>query len=334
MQDREAGIRDALVSLSPLDWERRTSRQLIEIYIECETLRSRESRDGCYSMVAHEALVDTCLHLGVSPDKKTLDKAVGIILKPRLRVDAIEAISALHRRGYTLLGIPSLDPSTFSQYFQPHIPPEIAIDIPHSAWASPHAQNPALFPALLQRFQRSNTEITPAQILIVTTGPYRVVEPACTAGFPVVLLQTALDMESKVIFDTATPTLIVENLSALCDAMNGPELSNPSIVPPVRPSYMFPPYRVCDHYQVTRIIGSGSFSMWMAPSSHDQQHVRFFFRRHCLLRFPRPDGRRSCYQAGDAKGGQAGRGGVPCERRECACQAERVEEGGNMPFAI
>ncbi|ETW81270.1 hypothetical protein HETIRDRAFT_458802, partial [Heterobasidion irregulare TC 32-1] len=75
---REAGIRDALVSLSPLDWERRTSRQLIEIYIECETLRLRESRDGCYSVIAHKALVETCLHLGVSPEKESLDKAAWI----------------------------------------------------------------------------------------------------------------------------------------------------------------------------------------------------------------------------------------------------------------
>ena len=211
-------------------------------------------------MVAHEALVDTCLHLGVSPDKKTLDKAVGIILKPRLRVDAIEAISALHRRGYTLLGIPSLDLSTFSQYFQPHIPPEIAIDIPHSAWASPHEQNPALLPGLLKRSQCDHPDIKPAQILIVTTGPFRMVEPACTAGFPIVLLQTASGLESKVILDTATPTLIIENLSSLCNALDEAELSNPSIAPANRPSHLFPPYRVCNHYQVTCTIGSGSFS--------------------------------------------------------------------------
>ena len=232
----------------------------MEIYIECETLRLREVPDASYVAIAHTALADTCLHLGVSLDKLSLDKAVEILLTPRLRADAIEAVRALHKRGYTLLGIPSLDPATFSQYFERHIPPEVIIDIPHSAWTSPHAQNPALLPAILQHSQRRYPDIKPTQILLVTTSPYRIIEPACAAGFPAVLLRNDADLESKVILDTAPPTLIVDNLSALCDAMDGPELSNPSNVPAVRPYYLFRPYRVCDHYQVTRIIGSGGFS--------------------------------------------------------------------------
>ena len=259
-QDREGGIRDALISLAPLDWEKRTSRQLIEIYIECETLQLREAPDASYSTTVRTALTDTFLHLGVQPDKEALDKAVDIILTPRLRSDAVDTIHMLHKRGYTLVGIPSLDPDTFAQYFEPHIPPELTIDIPHSAWASPHAQNPALLPGLLKRSQCDDPDIKPAQILIVTTGPFRMVEPACTAGFPIVLLQTASGLESKVILDTATPTLIIENLSSLCNALDEAELSNPSIAPANRPSHLFPPYRVCNHYQVTCTIGSGSFS--------------------------------------------------------------------------
>lgn len=207
----------------------------MEIYIECEILRTREAPEACHITIAHTAFADTCLHLGVLPDKLSLDKAVDISFMPRLRVDAIEAVRALHKRGYTLLGIPSLDPATFSRYFERHIPPEVTIDIPYSAWTSPHAQNPALLPAILQHSQCRYPNIKPTQILLVTASPYRIIEPACAAGFPAVLLRNDADLEFKVILDTTPPTLIIENLLALRDAMDGPELSNPSVVPAVRP---------------------------------------------------------------------------------------------------
>ena len=248
------------MALAPANWEARTSRRLLDIYIECETHRLKDASDNTsYVNITRSSLSDVCQYLGSSPEEISLSAALEILLHPEICADAVQAIHSLHRCRYTLLGIPLLDPSMFSQYIQPFIPPELRINIPPSAWQSPHNQNPKLFPALLEHAQSIHSGIQPSQVLVVTTAPYRIVEPVCEAKYPTVLVQRAGSIESKVVLDTATPTVTIKSLSELEDQLDRVELKQPSAVPPERSIGTFYPYRVSDHYQVTALLGVGSF---------------------------------------------------------------------------
>ncbi|THH19818.1 hypothetical protein EW146_g1422 [Bondarzewia mesenterica] len=258
--DREGAIKEAMLSLAPSEYETRTSRQLLEIYVECEALKSHECPDASYVDIARAAFIDAGRHLGISSmDEVALEKALEMLLRPRLYDDAIQALKDLRVQGYALLGIPSLDLATFAQFIKPYVPPEIIIDMPCSTVASLHCQNHSVFPALLERSQSVHPRIRRAQILVVTSSPFRIIEPACSAGFPTALLRRTDNLESKVSMDTAVPALTTDTLLGLSSELGDPLLSHPAVSAEARADGSFSPFRVRSHYQVTEILGSGSF---------------------------------------------------------------------------
>jgi hypothetical protein len=97
------------------------------------------------------------------------------------------------------------------------------------------------------------------QVLVVTSSPYRVMEPARMAGFPTVLVQRPERLGSKLNLRTSDPTLLIDGLQAL-----PVKLQNTSLVhcplPPRMPAHIggLKPLRVRGMYQMIKLLGAGS----------------------------------------------------------------------------
>ncbi|KAH7907913.1 kinase-like domain-containing protein [Hygrophoropsis aurantiaca] len=254
--DRNTPIVDALRLLAPsLD-----KRRLLEVFVECEGLRHRD-----HPHVPHirGTLGDVCARLGVDCSNSMLGDALHAILRPGLHAEAEEAVKMLSDRGYTLLALPLPDADSFSSSLPPlpcgiTLPAEpLWTNTSGSRWftQTPHI----VFSELLERAREKHPDVDGSQILVVTSGPYRVAEPANAAGFPVALIRRPGSLEPQVDVGTYDPTLVATGLRDLCAQLE-PTRGPIQPTPPVkRPFPRMRPFRVCDLYQATRVLGSGSF---------------------------------------------------------------------------
>ncbi|KAH7907916.1 kinase-like domain-containing protein [Hygrophoropsis aurantiaca] len=250
--DRNTAIEDALRLLAPsLD-----KRRLLEVFLECEGLRHR---DHPHAPHTRGTLEDVCTRLGVHCSDAMLEDALHAILRPGLHADAEEAVKMLSDRGYMLLALPLPDANSFSSSLPP-LPCGILLPVePRSTNTSQSrwfTQTPHIFPELLERAREKHPDVDSSQILVVTSGPYRVAEPANAAGFPVALIRRPGSFESQVDVGTYDPTLVAAGLRELCAQL----MTHPIQPAPVkRPFSGIRPFRVCELYQTTKMLGSGSF---------------------------------------------------------------------------
>jgi hypothetical protein len=254
-QDREMAIREALQSITQANCGELTPQQLLALYIECEAVQSKQQLDAAYINIARHAFKDVEIHLGCHIDEGTLDKSIKCLLQPHLHPDAVPVITSLHACGYKILDFSSVDATTFSQCFQPPMPAEITVIHPSPTCAPLYSPNTQLFPDLLAYCRSSDEALQPDQILVVTAAPYRIVESANKAGFPTSLIKRAQDLESNVNIDTAVPTLVISEMSLLCEAVERFPLNpqDPGI------SHRIQQFRVNGLYQATKLVGYGSF---------------------------------------------------------------------------
>ncbi|KAH7907915.1 kinase-like domain-containing protein [Hygrophoropsis aurantiaca] len=246
--DRNTAIENALRLLAPL--LNFSKQQLLEAFFECEGLRLRDRPHAPHVDIVRGTLEDASSRIGVDCHNSTLEDALHTILRPGLHAYARKAVNSLSKRGYTLLALPFPDISLSSLS-----PLKIRCGITDSlAW---FAQMPRIFPELLERARAIHPDIDSSQILVVTSGPYRIAEPANAAGFPVALVRRPDSLEPQVDLGTYDPTLVATGLRDLCAQLKTQPIQP---VPPIkRPLLKMEPFRVCDLYQVTKMLGSGSF---------------------------------------------------------------------------
>lgn len=197
--------------LSPLHQDKRL---LSELYLECELTRHRDNTDTPYIGVVRHALDDICNLLELLPNEVVFRQAVQTILQPGLYSDAEAAVRTLLDQGYALLGLPIPDAKSFPL---PPLPSGLTIDnesipVPLSDLFT---QNHSMFSDLLERCRVAWGATEKSQVLVVTSSRYRVMEPACMAGFPTVLVQRLEGLGSRLDLRTSDPTLAVDGLRAL-----------------------------------------------------------------------------------------------------------------------
>lgn len=108
----------------------------------------------------------------------------------------------------------------------------------------------------VQQASDSSSPVGPANILLATTGAFRVVPPALAAGFPTALIRREGDIESHVTtieWNDPEPSLVVPDLAHLIEQLRSP--------PPLpAPNQTFTYHcRIRDHYELCGPLGAGSF---------------------------------------------------------------------------
>ncbi|KAG1868454.1 kinase-like domain-containing protein [Suillus subluteus] len=92
------------------------------------------------------------------------------------------------------------------------------------------------------------------QVLVVTSNPYRVMEPARMAGFPTVFVQRHEGLGSRLNLRTSDPTLAVDGLQALLRQLQ----NTPYIHSPLPLETFIRTFRIRGMYQTTHLLGMGS----------------------------------------------------------------------------
>ncbi len=265
MKDRESAIREALAHLIPPNLAERLEYDIVEAYIECEALQSCTHPDMTYSDLARVSLQDFGNQLGLSFKEDMLDGAFKHILQPRLHEDVEKSISNLRAHGYTLLALPPVDRATLSEYIEPSLPAGISLGACPESSSPLYDQNPTLFSALLDHCDSIHPGIKSCQILVVSTGQYRVLEPAGIAGLPTAFIRRENNLESNINLGTTAPTFVANGLDGLCSQLNagsGLDTSSEALPISVTDDIRIQKFRIKWFYQVTRALGSGSFGTW------------------------------------------------------------------------
>ncbi|KAG2145176.1 kinase-like domain-containing protein [Suillus clintonianus] len=244
--DRDGAINDAMGLLSPTHPDK---RRLSEVYLECELMRHRDHADAPYTDIVRHALEDVCAFMEVPLSETVLREAVQTILQPGLYADAEAAVKTLLDQGYVLVGLPIPDVKSF---VLPQLPSGLTLRDQPSPLSDLFGQNHSMFSDLLECGTADRT-----QVLVVTSNHYRVMEPASVAGFPTVLVQRPGCIGSGVKLGTSDPTLAVDGLQTLHTQLQNPSAHHP--LPVERTPARFKAFRVCGMYQVTKLLGMGSF---------------------------------------------------------------------------
>jgi hypothetical protein len=177
------------------------SSRLIYLYIEYESLRYVANRAAAFKDIVRNALRDVSVRLGLNVSEALLDEATKTSLRLRFYTEALPALKILHAQGYKLLGLPIPALKTFSL---PSPPSELQFPshIPKTP-AALFEQTPQVFTELYKLSRSFSPDIKPCQILVVTSSPFRIVEPAVAAGFPTALISMGDIYEPKYEIPTA-----------------------------------------------------------------------------------------------------------------------------------
>jgi casein kinase 1 len=243
--------------LSPLHSDR---RQLSELYLECELMRHKDHADTPYIDIVRHALEDVCIFLELPFNEVVFREAVQTILQPGLYADAEAAVGTLLDQGYKLLGLPIPDAKSFSL---PQLPSGLDVDDESAPLSDLFSQNHLMFSGLLKRCCVAWGVAEKNQVLVVTSSPYRVMEPARMAGFPTALVQRPEGLGSRLNLRTSDPTLAVDGLHALPRQLQKP-IHSP--LPLERVHSLARTSRIRGMYQKTNLLGMGSsgvFACWL-----------------------------------------------------------------------
>ncbi|KAG1839141.1 hypothetical protein DFJ58DRAFT_859919 [Suillus subalutaceus] len=246
--DRDGAITDAMRLLSPLHSDR---RRLSELYLECELMRHKDHADTPYIDIVRHALEDVCIFLELPLNEVAFREAVETILQPGLYADAEAAVGTLLDQGYALLGLPIPDAKSFSL---PQLPSGLNVDDEPAPLSELFSQNHSMFSGLLERCCVAWGIAEKNQVLVVTSNPYRVMEPARMAGFPTVLVQRHEGLGSRRNLRTSDPTLAVDGLQALLRQLQ----NTPYIHSPLPLETFIRTFRIRGMYQTTHLLGMGS----------------------------------------------------------------------------
>ncbi|KAG1887625.1 hypothetical protein F4604DRAFT_1717852 [Suillus subluteus] len=251
--DRDGAINEAMRLLSPTYPD---NRRLSKMYLECELMRHRDHTDAPYNDIVRHALQDVCTVLEAPPSEAVLQEAIQTILQPGLYADAEAAVKTLLIQGYVLVCLPIPGVKSF---LLPQLPSGLTLHDQPAPLSDLFRHNHSIFSDLLERCRLKCRTIDRTQILVVTSSRYRVMEPASMAGFPTILVQRPGCLESDVKLGTSDPTLAVDGLQVLQMQLQNSSALHPS--PVERTPTHVKEFRICGMYQVTKLLGMGSFGI-------------------------------------------------------------------------
>ncbi|KAF9811502.1 hypothetical protein IEO21_06553 [Rhodonia placenta] len=196
--DRQEGLRCALRTFLPLDLHQHTIDGLV-----------------------HAALRDMLCTVGLCPADDIIRCAVDAIC-PTPYDDVTDALRTLQQRGYKLLCLVSRDASHVSDTGT-FLPPEVRTLCVSTA--DIHTQTEGVCSQVAEECRSIVPEIKNTEILLVTTGLYRIVELANAAGIPTALVQRPSVDEAQLERKTeqgelSSPTMTIGGLGELCDKLD------------------------------------------------------------------------------------------------------------------
>ncbi|KAF9806388.1 hypothetical protein IEO21_08681 [Rhodonia placenta] len=220
IMDRQEALRRALSTFIPLDPHQHTVDELSRLYLDVEAHRIREMPDTSDDDLMRGILSDILHIIGLHPAGDMVQRALDAI-RPAPYADATDALRTLQQRGYKLLCLVSRDASHVSDTGS-FIPPEVRTLCVSTAHL--HTQTEGICSQVVEECQSIVPEIKSTEILLVTTGLYRIVELASAAGIPTALVQRSTVDEARLERATgqdelSSPTMTVGGLRELCDKL-------------------------------------------------------------------------------------------------------------------
>ncbi|EED82542.1 predicted protein [Postia placenta Mad-698-R] len=187
---------------------------LTRLYLEAEAHLIRDRPDVLGEQLVHAALRDMLCTVGLCLADDIIRCALDAI-RPAPYADVPDALRTLQQRGYKLLCLVSCDASHVSDTGT-FLPPEVP-DL--------HTQTEGVCSQVAEECRSIVPEIKNTEILLVTTGLYRIVELANAAGIPTALVQRPSVDEAQLERKTeqgelSSPTMTVGGLGELCDKLD------------------------------------------------------------------------------------------------------------------
>ena len=245
-------------ALLPNTLGRWTPHEVLQLFVEFESLRYRDKPDAKYPEIARQAMDDLCAHVGVHPRSQTFQQALHRLLKPCLFSDVPDAVRRLSERGYKLLGISLLDQATFAQHFEYYVPAQITvIKAPTSTASALFLRDYSIARVLKGAAESICPGLQPSELLVATSGISRVVEPLHEEGVPTVVIRRPGALEANIVVRVpkAVPSLCADSLLRLCDELEAP--SGPPMFGQ-QDGYCF---RIAGLYHVTSLLGVGGYGV-------------------------------------------------------------------------
>jgi hypothetical protein len=194
-------------------------RQLLELFVEIESIHSLENPNARYETVLRHGLHTVAQRFGVDdlPDD-ILQQAIHLACSPRPFPDALSALNSLAQQDYTIVLLSPVDKQVLlSLIFDEHgekPSPRLPLHILHT---------PSIYSPLPGKVLNDLTElattlhpgILPSQIVAVTISVARTVEPCASRRIPTVFVRRQSTLESRLILDSSAPTLEVTDISEL-----------------------------------------------------------------------------------------------------------------------
>lgn len=233
--------------------------ELLSLYIEHEASRYQTDPETDPERMIRDTLCDVARSIGLSPLDEMLHEATQTILHPSLQVDALSTLQALHQTGVSLLCLCPTDIPVLLDHLQASLPSDLIQVCGGGRSVQWYNRSVSLYSAILDKCRTLHADITPESVVIVTTSPHRIIEPAHAQGFPTVLICRARDIESQVVIRDSPPTYVLHELQELVD-----NLSKLSIVhaPLSQDQRRLPPAFRIKSYQTRGSIGhKGMFAL-------------------------------------------------------------------------
>ncbi|EED78870.1 predicted protein [Postia placenta Mad-698-R] len=220
IMDRQEALRRALSTFIPLDPHQHTVDDLSRLYLDVEAHRIREMPDTSDDDLVRGTLSDILHIIGLHPAGDMVQRALDAI-RPAPYVDVPDALRTLQQRGYKLLCLVSCDASHVSETAS-FLPPEVRTLCVSTAHL--HTPSEGVCSQVVEECQSIVPEIKNTEILLVTTGLYRIVELASAAGIPTALVQRPSVDEARLERATgqdelSSPTMTIGGLGELCDKL-------------------------------------------------------------------------------------------------------------------
>lgn len=244
----------ALHALDPQEAGKHEPEDVLKVYFEAEFLLLQDNPEWGFYRVVEGALKETLHRLSALNryDPVVLKGACEDVLWLSLYPDSVKTIEALCLQGMMVVGLRVPGASSF---VLPPFPQSFIFDSVSQDTCALLKTSPDLFLTLFDRLRSIRDDLEgKEQVLVVTTGCFRVLEPAHFAGYPTALIQH--NLESKVdLFPTCLPTVLIPG------GLNGlqEKLATFSGVCTIGDAQVDMLAVCAGLYQGAEVLGSGSF---------------------------------------------------------------------------
>ena len=246
------------------------SEENVLYYLDVEALVAFHNPDLRYVEVVRRTLEQLLEYGGLTRAASAVEDAVEDLLCPVVMPDVLPALSSLEALGYEVVLWCPVDQATFSARIRPRLPERVA-SLATVACDVGYALGIARAGPLFERLAETCGTLCPGtsapQVLVVTTGHFRTIEPAHEAGFPTAFLLRDRVTESRFNLDTSMPNFASGSLVELVEQLSL-HRSDPSLeflenlpAPVAERTEHGDDVRYAGLYKYLGELGSGSFGM-------------------------------------------------------------------------